>query len=152
MASIRLPVSRVGRAGVHRQAPSFTAEKVTDNFVSYYDLGIKEHNLKIACNAAIEAGDSYGITEASITDEETVDDLVADTDIVYHQAAQAGVQKGIEPPTKINHYNVDGIINVLEGARSNDIERVAVASSTSVYGKSECLLYDETHPTTPVSS
>ena len=124
---------------------------VIDNFVPYYDLGIKERNVEAARKAATESGGSYELVEASITDEETVNELVADTDVVYHQAAQAGVRKSIEQPKKVNQYNVDGTINILEAARNNDIERVVVASSSSVYGKPEYLPYDEDHPTTPVS-
>jgi len=124
---------------------------VVDNFVPYYDLGIKDHNVEAARQAAHEAGGSYELVEASIADEDTVDELIADTDVIYHQAAQAGVRKSIEQPKKVNQFNVDGTINILEAARNHDIERVVVASSSSVYGKPQYLPYDEDHPTTPVS-
>jgi len=81
----------------------------------------------------------------------SVDELVADTDVIYHQAAQAGVRKSIEQPKKVNQFNVDGTVNILEAARNHDIKRVVVASSSSVYGKPQYLPYDEDHPTTPVS-
>ena len=110
---------------------------IIDNFVRYYDLGIKGRNADAARRAATEADGSYELVEASITDEETLDELVANTDIVYHQAAQAGVRKSIEQPQKVNQYNVDGTINILEAARNHDIGRVVVASSSSVYGKPE---------------
>jgi len=124
---------------------------VVDNFVPYYDLGIKDHNVEVARQAAREAAGSYELVDASITDAETVDELVADTDVIYHQAAQAGVRKSIEQPKKVNEFNVDGTVNILEAARNHDIERVVVASSSSVYGKPKYLPYDEDHPTTPVS-
>ena len=124
---------------------------VLDNFEPYYDLGIKEHNVDAGRRAA-EAGDGgYEFVDGSITDADLVDDLVADVDVVYHQAAQAGVRKSVEEPAKVNRYNVDGTINVLEAARAHDVDRVVVASSSSVYGKPEYLPYDEAHPTTPVS-
>jgi UDP-glucose 4-epimerase len=124
---------------------------VLDNFEPYYDLGIKDHNVE-AGRAAAEAGDgAYRLVEGSITDADLVDDLVADTDVVYHQAAQAGVRTSIEEPGKVNHYNVDGTVEILEAARAHDLQRVVVASSSSVYGKPEYLPYDEAHPTTPVS-
>ncbi len=124
---------------------------VVDNFVPYYDLGIKDHNVEAARQAALDAGGSYELINASITDEDTVNELVADTDVIYHQAAQAGVRKSIKQPKKVNQCNVDGTINILEAARNHDIERVVVASSSSVYGKPQYLPYDEDHPTTPVS-
>jgi len=124
---------------------------VIDNFVPYYDLGIKEHNVSAAREAAEESDGSYELVDASITDEEVVDAQVADVDVVYHQAAQAGVRKSIEQPKKVNQYNVDGTIEVLEAARKHEVNRVVVASSSSVYGKPQYLPYDEDHPTTPVS-
>lgn len=124
---------------------------VLDNFVPYYDLGIKEQTVSIGREAADTAGGSYELVDASVTDDDTVNEAVADTDVIYHQAAQAGVRKSVEQPMKVNHYNVDGTITVLEAARKHDIKRVVVASSSSVYGKPDYLPYDESHPTTPVS-
>ena len=124
---------------------------VIDNFVPYYDLGIKEHNVEVGRNAAQAHGGSYELVEASITDEDVVDKHVAEADVVYHQAAQAGVRKSVDEPKTVNNYNVDGSINVLDAARQHDVKRVVIASSSSVYGKPEYLPYDEDHPTTPVS-
>lgn len=124
---------------------------VLDNFEPYYDLGIKEHTVETARTAAAETSGAYKLVEGSITDPETVEALVEETDVLYHQAAQAGVRKSVEEPKKVNHYNVDGTINVLEAARKYDLDRVVVASSSSVYGKPESLPYEEAHPTTPVS-
>ncbi|SEV81781.1 GDP-mannose 4,6-dehydratase [Natrinema salifodinae] len=124
---------------------------VLDNFEPYYDLGIKERNVEAARTAADESGATYDLVEGSITDEPLVDDLVADADVVYHQAAQAGVRKSVEQPQKVNEYNVDGTMNLLEAARDHDLKRVVLASSSSVYGKPEYLPYDEAHPTNPVS-
>jgi UDP-glucose 4-epimerase len=124
---------------------------VIDNFEPYYDLGIKEHNVEVAREAAAKSGGSYELLRDSITDADLLETLVADVDVVYHQAAQAGVRKSVEEPATVNSYNVDGTINVLEAARTHDVERVVVASSSSVYGKPEYLPYDEAHPTTPVS-
>ncbi|MBZ6496471.1 GDP-mannose 4,6-dehydratase [Natrinema longum] len=124
---------------------------VLDNFEPYYDLGIKEHNVEAAKTAAAEADASYDLIDGSITDGSLVDDLVADADVVYHQAAQAGVRTSVEQPQKVNAYNVDGTMNLLEAARHTDLERVVLASSSSVYGKPAYLPYDEEHPTNPVS-
>jgi UDP-glucose 4-epimerase len=124
---------------------------VIDNFVPYYDLGIKDHTVSVGREAAETGGGSYELVEESITDEETVDNLVAETDVIYHQAAQAGVRKSVDEPAKVNHYNVDGTVTVLEAARKHDVDRVVVASSSSVYGKPDYLPYDEVHPKNPVS-
>lgn len=124
---------------------------VLDNFEPYYDLGIKEHNVEVAREAAASSLGSYKLVEGSTTDGDLVDDLVSQVDIVYHQAAQAGVRMSVKEPQKVNSYNVEGTLNVLDAARDADIERVVNASSSSVYGKPEYLPYDEDHPTTPIS-
>ncbi len=124
---------------------------VLDNFEPYYDLGIKEHNVEAGRAATTAGNGTYRLVEGSVTDSELLDELVAETDVIYHQAAQAGVRRSIEEPNKVNDYNVTGTVEVLEAARTHDVDRVVVASSSSVYGKPEYLPYDEDHPTTPVS-
>ncbi len=124
---------------------------VLDNFEPYYDLGIKEHNVEAGRAAAAEGGGTYRLVEGSVTDGDTLDELVAEADVVYHQAAQAGVRRSIEEPGKVNDHNVTGTVEMLEAARTHGVDRVVVASSSSVYGKPEYLPYDEDHPTTPVS-
>lgn len=122
-----------------------------DNFVPYYDLGIKKRNVQAARRASESTDGSYDVVDASLTDEELVDELVAESDVVYHQAAQAGVRKSVEQPALVNEYNVTGTVNVLEAARKHEPRRIIFASSSSVYGKPTYLPYDENHPTEPVS-
>ncbi|NGM69084.1 NAD-dependent epimerase/dehydratase family protein [Natronolimnobius sp. AArcel1] len=124
---------------------------VLDNFEPYYDLGIKEHNVEAGREAAASSDGSYELVEGTITDSELVSEVVSRVDIVYHQAAQAGVRTSVEQPQKVNQFNVDGTMTLLEAARTHDLDRVVLASSSSVYGKPEYLPYDEAHPTTPVS-
>ena len=124
---------------------------VLDNFEPYYDLGIKEHNVEVGREAAKSSSGSYELVRGSTTDSELVEDLVSNTDVVYHQAAQAGVRTSVNEPRKVNSYNVEGTLNVLDAARDAEIDRVVNASSSSVYGKPEYLPYDEAHPTTPIS-
>ncbi|SEJ35952.1 UDP-glucose 4-epimerase [Halohasta litchfieldiae] len=51
----------------------------------------------------------------------------------------------------ITEYNINGSQTILKAARTHDVDRVVNASSLSVYGKPQYLLYDEAHPTEPVS-
>lgn len=64
---------------------------VVDNFEPYYDLGIKEHNVEAGREAAKSCSGNCELVSGSTTDAELVEDLVSDTDVVYHQIAQAGV-------------------------------------------------------------
>ncbi|NUE03531.1 GDP-mannose 4,6-dehydratase [Halorubraceae archaeon YAN] len=124
---------------------------VLDNLEPYYDIGIKQHNIETARKATHESDGSYEFVQGSVTDPAIVQELITDIDIVYHQAAQAGVRTSVENPKKPNRINVDGTLTILEAARDADVTRVINASSSSVYGKPEYLPYDEEHPTTPVS-
>jgi UDP-glucose 4-epimerase len=124
---------------------------VLDNFEPYYHTGIKEHTVERCRALAEESAGSYELAEGDVRDAAFVDSLVADADTVYHQAAQAGVRTSVEQPRKVTEINVNGTLNVFEAARAADLERVVMASSSSVYGKPEYLPYDEEHPNEPVS-
>jgi UDP-glucose 4-epimerase len=123
---------------------------VVDNFDPYYDTRIKDHNVEAGRAAAEASGGSYELVEGDVRDADLVEELVADADYVYHQAAQAGVRADVDP-RKYDEVNVDGTLNVLDAAREHDLERLVFASSSSVYGKPRYLPYDEEHLTTPVS-
>ncbi|ELY55719.1 SDR family oxidoreductase [Natronococcus jeotgali] len=124
---------------------------VLDNLDPYYDTGIKERAVEAATAAAESGGGAYEFVEGDVRNAALVEDLVGDAEIVYHQAAQAGVRTSVDDPQKPNEINVGGTLNLLDAARDADIERIVLASSSSVYGKPEYLPYDESHPTTPVS-
>ena len=124
---------------------------VLDNFDPYYDVGIKEYNAQQARSAAENGDGNYELVTGDIRDEDLVRELVGPADFVFNQAAQAGVRTSVDDPRKPNSINVDGTLNILDAARDSEIERVVVASSSSVYGKPEYLPYDEAHLNSPVS-
>jgi UDP-glucose 4-epimerase len=124
---------------------------VLDNFDPFYNTRIKEHTVEVCRERADEGDGTYRLVEGDVRDADLVTDLVNDADYVYHQAAQAGVRPSVQNPRKYDDVNVNGTLNVLDAARDTGIERVVLASSSSVYGKPEYLPYDESHPTTPVS-
>lgn len=122
---------------------------VLDAMHPYYDLGIKERTVEVHRETAADA--DYEFVEGDVRDADLVADLVGDADYVFHQAGRAGVRDSVAEPRVYDDVNVDGTLNVLDAARATDIERVVMASSSSVYGVPEYLPYDEVHPTTPVS-
>ncbi|MDB9235527.1 SDR family oxidoreductase [Halorubrum ezzemoulense] len=124
---------------------------VLDNLEPFYAEGIKQRTLEIHRETATEHEGAYQFVEGDVRDQDTVEQLVADVDIVVHQAAQAGVRASVANPRKVTDINIDGTVNLLEAAKEAGVERVILASSSSVYGKPESLPYDEDHPTEPVS-
>jgi len=89
-----------------------------------------------------------------ITDDirgEVARELVSDTDIVIHTAAQISVARSVEEPVFDADNNVFGTLNLLEAAREADLERFVYFSSAAVYGNPVTLPIDETHPQDPMS-
>jgi UDP-glucose 4-epimerase len=125
---------------------------VLDAMDPFYALGIKEHT-KEQHRAVATANDAdYKFVNGDVRDAELVADLVAEVDVVYHQAAKAGVRPSVKAPRTYNEVNVDGTLNLLDAARDTDIDRFVLASSSSVYGgREEYLPFAETDPTLPVS-
>ena len=77
----------------------------------FYDLGLKEHNIDVARQRATETDGSYEFIEGSTTDKELVGEIVEDIDIIYHQAAQAGVRASVENPTEVTEYNINWLVD-----------------------------------------
>jgi UDP-glucose 4-epimerase len=119
--------------------------------LSNYDVSLKDHNVEQARAAADAGTGTYEFVEGDVRDESLVAEFVAEADYIYHQAARVGVRDSIDAPQEYESVNVEGTINVLEAAVDHDVERVVLASSSSVYGKPEYLPYDEAHPNAPVS-
>ncbi|WP_117594495.1 GDP-mannose 4,6-dehydratase [Haloprofundus halophilus] len=122
-----------------------------DNFEPFYDLGIKRQTVERCRTAVADCEGTYELVEGDVRDAELVSDLVADAEVVVHQAAQAGVRTSVDEPRKVTDINLGGLVNVLESAAQSETRRVILASSSSVYGKPQSLPYTEEHPTEPVS-
>lgn len=123
---------------------------VLDSMEPFYDLGIKEYNLK---RCRDEGGERFEFVEGSTTNEDLVDNVFQEHefDVVYHQAAKAGVRPSVQAPSEYNENNVSGLLNVLQAATRSETRRFIHASSSSVYGVPEYLPYDEEHQTKPKS-
>jgi UDP-glucose 4-epimerase len=136
-------------------AEAFVADghsvRAIDCLFDNYAVNIKRRTIERARDVAAETAGRYRFVEGDILNREVVDEQLAWADVVFHQAARAGVRQSVEDPLTYNEVNVNGTLNVLDAAREHDVQRVVCASSSSVYGKPEYLPYDETHPTTPIS-
>ena len=72
--------------------------------------------------------------QGSISDYDTCLAATKNQDIILHQAALGSVPRSIINPLATHQTNVTGFINILEAARTNKVNRVVYASSSSVYG------------------
>ncbi|WP_069650408.1 NAD-dependent epimerase/dehydratase family protein [Caloranaerobacter ferrireducens] len=71
--------------------------------------------------------------------------------IVVHHAAQSNAQKSINNPINDCETNILGTINLLEMARTFNIEKFIYASSAAVYGETGCIKIDEYYQKQPIS-
>ena len=118
-----------------------------DQFNDYYDTSLKRKNV-----ALLEKHPSFELIEANI---QSLDwkALLADVEVVYHQAAQAGVRaswgSGFRSYTE---RNINATQIILEAAKETpSLKRLVFASTSSVYGNSETLPTPETICPQPVS-
>lgn len=118
-----------------------------DEFNDYYDPSLKRKNI-----ASFENHPNFKLIEADV---QSVDwpTLLADAEVVYHQAAQAGVRaswgEGFRTYTEKN-LNATQIL--LEAAKdAKHLKRLVFASSSSVYGNAETLPTSEAVCPQPVS-
>jgi UDP-glucose 4-epimerase len=70
----------------------------------------------------------------SVTDEQTVGELVDRADVVFHMAAAVGVKLIVENPTRTIETNIRGCEVVIQAAAKKG-KLVLLASSSEVYGK-----------------
>ena len=113
----------------------------------YYDVSQK--NANIAC---LRQYKNFEFIKADIQELDWLE-LLKDVDVVYHQAAQAGVRsswgKGFYDYTE---RNINATQIILEAAKEvNSIKRFVYASSSSVYGNAQKMPTSETIPPVPVS-
>lgn len=108
-----------------------------DCFTDYYDPALKRRNLEAAAKHP-----GFRMLELDLG----AADLAAlpDVDVVFHQAAQAGVRASWGREfTSYVHHNVLATQRLLERYRDAKLERFVYASSSSVYGDAERYPTDE---------
>lgn len=113
---------------------------ILDNFNTYYDPSLKRRNIG-------RLGDhpNLVVVEGDIRDAELVDQIYSDHDVtrVAHLAAMAGVRESVNQVPLYMEVNVTGTMNLLEAARDHDVNMFVLASTSSVYGKTERLPFVE---------
>jgi len=102
-----------------------------DCLIPYYDPTLKESRLKQLTSQA-----GFRFVKMDLGDTASIAALFAGEKFrrVVHLAAQAGVRYSLANPQAYVDSNVTGFLNILEGCRNNDVEHLAYASSSSVYG------------------
>jgi UDP-glucuronate 4-epimerase len=115
-----------------------------DDLNDFYDPRIKRRNL-----GEIQApAQCFEFVHGDLCDANAVEELFSSVkfDQVIHLAARAGVRPSLEHPALYQRVNVEGTVNILEGARKTGVNKVTVASSSSVYGVNSKVPFSESDP------
>jgi len=122
--------------------------KVTgvDCFTDYYAREIKEANIK-----KLRSESGFDFHDADIL-EIDLDTVLPNIDVVYHEAAQAGVRASWGGNFRIyTENNVRATQRLLEAAKTARLRKFVFASSSSVYGDAESYPTHEEMKPMPVS-
>ncbi len=116
-----------------------------DNFDAFYSRGQKELNINNFFNNS-----HFEFIEddiRNIRNHSTLDNI----DVIIHLAAKAGVRPSIEDPELYQNVNIGGTQALLEFARKRNIKQFLFASSSSVYGISSNVPWNEKDHVLPIS-
>ena len=122
-----------------------------DNLNDYYDVNLKNSRLAILKNFK-----NFIFYKLDLKDQENIVGLAKlhpDLQFILHLAAQAGVRYSLTNPFAYTNSNITGHLAILELARNLlNLEHLAYASSSSVYGANEKLPFAiEDRVDTPIS-
>tara|TARA_S200000501_G_scaffold295533_1_gene281532 strand:- start:6037 stop:7050 length:1014 start_codon:yes stop_codon:yes gene_type:complete len=110
-----------------------------DNFTDYYDV-----NLKKTRNDQLQAYENFSLLKINIEDESFI--LKAsefNPHYIVHLAAQAGVRYSLENPRTYINTNIIGTFNIMEVSRISKVKHLLMASTSSVYGASTDMPFNE---------
>jgi len=88
------------------------------------------------------------IVEGDITSKEIVDKVMRDCQIVIHFAV-LGLRQSIKEPIRVNDVIINGTLNCLSSALTNNVELFLNCSSSEVFGTANYVPMDEAHPLNP---
>jgi UDP-glucuronate 4-epimerase len=128
-----------------------------DSINDYYDVrlkygrlsqtGIDEDSIEYGRPIASSHFEKYRFVKMNLEDADGVAELFEQEkfDRVCNLAAQAGVRYSLVNPQAYVAANLVGFVNILEGCRHHQIEHLAYASSSSVYGMNESMPFSTSH-------
>jgi len=117
-----------------------------DCFTDYYPREIKESNIK-----KMRGDNAFEFHDADIL-EINLENVLGNVDVIFHQAAQAGVRASWGANFKIyTENNVRATQRLLEASKSARLKKFIFASSSSIYGDAESYPTREEMKPMPIS-
>lgn len=113
---------------------------ILDNFDDYYPRKIKEDNLIQALSYS-----TCKLVEGDVRNRSLLRNIIRDNNIelIIHLAAKTGVRNSLEAPTHHCEVNINGTLAILETMRETNVSKLVFASSSSVYGNSNKVPFQE---------
>lgn len=114
-----------------------------DNFNDYYNPARKRANV-----APFRDHARLTFYEADIRDAGKMQHIIAGhcPDVIAHIAAMANVRYSIGRAPLYTDVNLRGTVNLLEGAREAGVPHFVFASTSSIYGKTDRIPFEESDP------
>lgn len=117
-----------------------------DDLNDFYDPKLKQQNIRELQSLA----KPFEFIHGDITNRAALDEVFGSVkfDQVIHLAARAGVRPSLANPALYQRVNIEGTANLLEAARRTNVRKLAIASSSSVYGINSKVPFAESDPVT----
>lgn len=117
---------------------------IVDEMNDYYDIRIKENNLKIL-RERYPKKEQLKIYRTDVCEEDVMAKIFEreQPTWVCHMAARAGVRPSIQDPFVYIHSNIKGTTHLMELSAKHGIKNFVFASSSSVYGGSKSTFFSE---------
>ena len=115
-----------------------------DDLNEFYDPQLKRRNLQ-----DVQArGGPFQFVQGGLTESGALGKVLGGVrfDQIIHLAARAGVRPSLEQPALYQRVNVEGTVNLLEAARAHGVQKITIASSSSVYGVNSKVPFSEEDP------
>lgn len=119
-----------------------------DCFHPYYAPARKRRNVEEVRLGAGEGAQRFELVEGDVRDRALLGRLFAASpfDSIVHLAAMPGVRASVQSPQPYVEVNVGGTLELLEQARQHRPQTFVLASTSSVYGASERIPFEESDP------
>ena len=105
----------------------------------------------LSAGSASYIHESARLVEGDVRDAGLVDDLVAETEYVFHLAAYTSAPGSMDEPQVCFEINTLGTLNVLQSARRHKVRKIVFPSSSAVYGGDSPEPCAEDDPLEPLS-
>ena len=127
----------------------FIGSHIADELIENNKVTIID-NLSSVENLKNPSHENLTIIKNNLNDV-NLDEILIDTDYIFHLAAMASVPLSVNDPIKCNDNNVNSTIKLLTAAKNQNVKKVIFSSSSAVYGNNTNTPLKESELMTPTS-